>query len=128
MIEQFSTLHIFAYICTHYYIPITDTQLSTYRAANATATATPPIAHCALPVIRGIPPPMLTAEVFADAELAKVDKAEATEPVEAAVVAPFVVTEAVDAVANAAVVAGAPNPPVAVTEPAVIVTAINADL
>lgn len=112
------------------------------------ATATPPIAHCALPVICGIPP-VLTAdeEAFADAVpveddaelLATVDKPDeaaveaveaAAEPVEAAVVAAlaaaFVVAEeVVDAVAEeASVVAEAATP---VKAPAVMVTGIQAD-
>lgn len=100
------------------------------------------MAHCALPVTCGIPPLLTTDDVtLADSvpvddetELATVDRpeaveaaVEAAEPVEAAVVAAlaaaFVVAEAVDSVAEAPVVAEAPP----VTEPAVMVTAIQPD-
>jgi hypothetical protein len=128
-------LHIFTLIYRHQ-----TSYVSLYKAASAMATATPPMAHCAFPVICGIPP-VLTAEeeAFADAVpvedddaelLAAVDipdEAAAEVPVEAAVVAElaaaFVVAEAVDALVEASVVAAAP-----VRAPAVMVTGIQADV
>ena len=134
-------MHIFTLIYRHQ-----TSYVSLYKAASAMATATPPMAHCAFPVICGIPP-VLTAEeeAFADAvpvvedddaellatvdipDEAAVDAAAAEVPVEAAVVAAlaaaFVVAEAVDAVAEASVVTAAP-----VRAPVVMVTGIQADV
>jgi hypothetical protein len=137
---QTLSLHIFTLIYRHQ-----TRYVSLYKAASAMATATPPMAHCAFPVICGIPP-VLTAEeeAFADAvpveddddellatvdipDEAAVDAGAAEVPVEAAVVAAlaaaFVVAEAVDAVVEASVVAAAP-----VRAPAVMVTGIQADV